>query len=157
MIWFMFHNSNSPVQSLTGVRWTLLQHIWSINCSAHKLWVSFCDLRIRPVGSFQRDFFVECILLRARANISSGILHEKCANKSHSKGCNFPWAERAERSRCKFSCPIVVEAIYLALSFTSWTLKLHLRNLSQRLLKLDVKCFKEEFSFIKRCKNLQYE
>ena len=100
----MVHNSNSPVQTLTEVRWTLLQHIWSINCSLHKLWVSFCDLRVLPVGKFQRDFFVKCISFCA--NISSGILHRKCANKSHSKRCNFPWADQKVKMQVFLSdCP----------------------------------------------------
>ena len=66
--------------------------------------MSFCDLRVLPVGKFQRDFFVKCISFCA--NISSGILHRKCANKSHSKRCNFPWADQKVEMQVFLSdCP----------------------------------------------------
>ena len=112
---------------------SLMQRIWCINCSLHKLWVSFCDLRVIPVGKFQRDFFVECILFCA--NISSGIPHRKCANKSHSKGCNFPWELKGQNA----SFLVQLSWKQFILTFLSQLEQLlHLSNLSQRLLKLDV-------------------
>ena len=54
--------------------------MWCINCSLHKLRVSFVTSGLSPLKKFQRDSFVKCI--SSSANISTGILHQKCANKS---------------------------------------------------------------------------
>ena len=132
------------IQQSSVPRWSkmknisLMQRIWCINCSLHKLWVSFCDLWFFPVGEFQRDFFVECILFCA--NISFGIPHRKCANKSHSKGCNFLWELKGQNasflvqlSRKQFILTFLCQLEHL----------LHLSNLSQRLRKLDVSASRE--------------
>ena len=99
-----------------------------------------------PVGEFQRDFFVECILFCA--NISSGIPHRKCANKSHSKG-------RVQLSMKGQNARFLVQLSrkqFIVTFLSQLEQLLHLSNLSQRLLKLDVSASRG-ILFYKRCCN----
>ena len=102
--------------------------MWCINCSLHKLRVSFVTYGLSPLKKFQRDSFVKCI--SSSANISTGILHQKCANKSHLPPMCATSHERTKGQNASFptNCPGGNS------SWLSCQKLLHLNSLSQRLL-----------------------
>ena len=89
-MWFMFYSfQQQEIWFPQMKKISLMQRIWCINCSLHKLWLSFCDLRVISVGKFQRDFFVEMHFILSAQTFHSEFCTEIVQINPTRKGATF--------------------------------------------------------------------